>query len=361
MLLRSTLLAAAALVLPALPAADATQTPVPNPWPGMSVTCASRGLAGTPYVAGVNCRHLIQNGYPRRYVVWVPPSAVTAMNAGEPVPLVTMLHGSSGTGEQFLKMSGWRQKASAEGFVAAFPTGLEYLVTERPGHPRHSTKWNSFNLIGIIDPNDRPRGYPAAPAPFPADDVGFLRALAADVRDGLRIDERRVYIAGFSNGGEMCARLAIEASDLVAAAACNAGGLDGIHPTPAGGRHVPALFTIGADDDRIIARMQAVDPFVTELPLDPAAMLANPVLSGFVRDQLASFGLSDASPAVYQTRIETELEWTTPLPVNGDGNPLLFAVLDGVRHQYPNGGNNLPNGFVMADRAWTFFESHPQP
>ena len=135
MLLRSALLAAAALACRRSRQPRRAQTPVPNPWPGLGITCDSRGLAGTPYVAGVNCRHLLQNGYPRRYVVFVPQSAVDEMNAGRPVPLVFMLHGSTGTGEQFLKMSGWRQKATAEGFVAAFPTGLEYLVTERNGPP----------------------------------------------------------------------------------------------------------------------------------------------------------------------------------------------------------------------------------
>ena len=158
----------------------------------------------------------------------------------------------------------------------------------------------------------------------------------------------------------MCARLAIEASDLVAAVACNAGGLETIHPTTAGSPHVPALFTVGTRDDRIIQRMAAVDPTATEVPLDPAALLASPVISGFVRDQLASLGLSDAGSSVRRTRIETELQWTTPLPVNSDGNPLLFSVLDGVSTSTRTAATT-PNGFVMADRAWTFFERHPQP
>lgn len=361
MLLRSVLLAAAALALPALSAAEAAPPPVPNPWPGLDVTCASRGLAGTPYVAGVNCRHLLQDGYPRRYVVFVPQSAVNEMNAGGEVPLVFMLHGSTGTGEQFLKMSGWRQKATAEGFVVAFPTGLEYLVTERNGPPRHSTKWNGYDLISVIDPTDRPRGYPPAPAPFPADDVGFLRAVGDDIHDGLRIDAQRAYIAGFSSGGDMCARVAVEASDVFAAAACNAGGLGSIHPTTPGHPHAPVLFAVGNRDEGLIAAMAQFDPNVTEVPLDPAAMLANPALSGFVRDQLASYGLSDANSFVRRTPIQTELQWSTPLPVNTDGNTLIFSVLAGVTHKYPNGTNNRPNQFNMPDRAWTFFEAHPQP
>ena len=43
------------------------------------------------------------------------------------------------------------------------------------------------------------------------------------------------------------------------------------------------------------------------------------------------------------------------------GYTLIFSVLDDVRHEYPNGTNNPPNQFSMPDRAWTFFERHPQP
>src|SRR3954471_15821469 len=80
-------------------------------WPG-DVHCASG--AGT-FVRGVNCRLLgARRGFttPRRYVAWVPRSALDRMARGVRVPLVVMLHGSTGTGEQFLKHSGWKQKAT---------------------------------------------------------------------------------------------------------------------------------------------------------------------------------------------------------------------------------------------------------
>jgi dienelactone hydrolase len=313
-----------------------------------------RSFADRPYETGVNRRVLLQDGYPRRFVVWVPESAARTMAGGGQVPLVVMLHGSSGSGEQFLRISGWREKAEAEGFVAAFPTGLVYLVTDRP-HPRHNTKWSSYDLVDDIDPDDRPRGYPPAPAPFPADDVAFLRDLARDIQAGLAIDERRTYIAGFSSGGEMCARIAVEASDVFAAAACNAGGLDTVRPTLAGHPNAPLLLAVGSLDDRVIARMQAVDPTVTEVPLDPAELEASPAISTVVRDLLCSVGLDDTPVArVLRFPRSTELHWETPLPGNEDGNELVFEVLAGVTHEYPNGRNN-PAGFVMADRAWEFF------
>ena len=39
---------------------------------------------------------------------------------------------------------------------------------------------------------------------------------------------------------------------------------------------------------------------------------------------------------------------------------LRFAVLDGLRHKYPNGRNN-PAGFEAAPEFWDFFRTHRLP
>jgi poly(3-hydroxybutyrate) depolymerase len=55
------------------------------------------------------------------------------------------------------------------------------------------------------------------------DDVGFLRALVARLSSEFPIDPTRVYVSGWSNGCMMAQRLAVEASDLIAAVGCMAG------------------------------------------------------------------------------------------------------------------------------------------
>src|SRR4029450_9242200 len=81
--------------------------------------------------------------------------------------------GSTGTGEQFLRISGWREQADAPGLVAVFPTGLRYRVLDSG---RLSTKWNDYSLASQVDLSERPRGYPAN-APWPANDGGFVDAV----------------------------------------------------------------------------------------------------------------------------------------------------------------------------------------
>ena len=102
--------------------------------------------------AGLTCRILSVDGYPREFFQYVPASAAAA--PGTPVPMVMMFHGSSGNGYQFSRISGWKEKADAEGFVALFPTGLEYFVTE-DGKNRWSTKWNAYSLAADVDASKR--------------------------------------------------------------------------------------------------------------------------------------------------------------------------------------------------------------
>jgi polyhydroxybutyrate depolymerase len=346
---RTVLALAIAMGVVAQPAAAAV--------PDWNATCTTEAAAGSPFAVGNNCRLISIDGYPRQYIVSLPATTSQATAAGTAVPLVVMLHGSGGDGGQFSKISGWAEKAEANGFVAVFPTGLVYRVTE-PGEPvRRNTKWNDFTLSQNIDPSVKPDDYPPT-APWPANDVSFIRSLVADVSAQLPIDPNRVFISGFSNGGQMCLRLAVEASDLFAAAGCSAGNLESGHPTTPPNPNMPVTLSLGTLDDRALAQIQTTDPSVSEIPLDPAQMLAIQVIAASVNNVLGDVFLRQ-EPRVDTTAVTfTNLHWEKPTGDNDDGNSFDFLVLKDVEHEYPNGKNN-PNGFVMADLFWDFFSAHP--
>ena len=80
-------------------------TPAPTTTADSIDGSGPRGGARTPcsptpdteaFKAGVTCRNLIVDGYPREFLVYVPQAV--AADPGAPAPLVTMYHGSSGTG-----------------------------------------------------------------------------------------------------------------------------------------------------------------------------------------------------------------------------------------------------------------------
>jgi polyhydroxybutyrate depolymerase len=341
MRIKTAIVAALALTALAPAAASARTSRLP---PG---ACVTDGLAGQAYRPGVNCRLIDVDGFPRRFIVYVPH---TRPATGSRAPVVFMFHGSSGSGEQFLRISGWREQADATGLVAVFPTGLRYRVLE---NGRLSTKWNDGKLANEVDLNERPAGYPAG-SPWPADDVGFVDAMVADLDDQLPIDRHRVYASGFSNGANFTARLAVERSRVLAAAAFSAGALQEQRPID---RPIPMYLTAGTLDDRILA--QTGPPPLTELPLNPIQLLAVPAVASTIETHLDTLGLDPSDFGTIGRAHSTSFRW----PATGtgpDGALFRFAMLEGLRHNYPNGRNN-PAGFAAAPEFWAFFRTNPLP
>jgi polyhydroxybutyrate depolymerase len=320
----------------AVPATAAAAPPLP---PG---ACVTAGAVGQAYAPGVNCRVVEVDGFRRRFEVYVPHRRPVT---GSRAPVVFMFHGSSGTGERFLRISGWRQQAERAGLVAVFPTGLRYRVLDSG---RLSTKWNDGKLATEVDLDERPAGYPAD-APWPADDLGFTDAMLADLEAELPVDDQRIYASGFSNGANFTARLALERSTVFAAAAYVAGALQ-IPETPA--RRIPLYMAAGTLDDRILEKTGP--PPLTELPLNPLDLLAIPVVQSTLARTLNALGLDPGNFGTLSKPHSTSVRWPAVRPV------LRFTLLDGVTHQYPNGHNN-PGGFAAAREFWRFFLANPGP
>ena len=250
-----------------------------------------------------------------------------------------MFHGSSGTGEQFLRTSGWREQADRAGHVAVFPTGLRYRVLDSG---LRVTKWNDFSLAGEVDLEELPPGYPES-APMPADDVGFVDLMLADLDAGLPIDRKRVYASGFSNGAAFAARLSVDRSTRIASAAYSGGGMTEVR-SPA--RPVPTYVAAGTLDDRALEGTG-----LEELPLNPVEILASPVVRPFIDLHLATLGLDpDLFGAVARPQT-TSLRW--PGVGSGPGGAVLrFGMVGGMRHQYPD---------QLVPEFWEFFRDHPLP
>jgi polyhydroxybutyrate depolymerase len=134
----------------------------------------------------VRARALVHNDTNRSYRLYVP-EAVRAK--GAPAPLVLVLQGA-GPGFDIMDITRITPVADREGFAVAFPTAVGDL-------------WND-GALQVLGPNT-------------GNDVAFLRRVVADIdQKELRLDKRRIYAVGISNGGMMSFRLACEAADLFA-------------------------------------------------------------------------------------------------------------------------------------------------
>ena len=147
--------------------------------------CSYAENYSSPY--GDDC--VEHGGYYRCWDIYVPPAAT------ENSPLLIDLHGWTGTPSDQRSISGFESLASKEGFVVVWPYGL-------------CNSWNSGEACCAPASEDK------------IDDVGFIRKLVSKVSDQYKIDRNRIYVTGLSNGCSMTQRLANEASDMIAAAAC---------------------------------------------------------------------------------------------------------------------------------------------
>jgi len=138
--------------------------------------------------------YILHKGLERSFVVYRPSN----LNTTNKYPLLIVLHGGHGTGNrmQDLTLGKFNTIADKENFVVIYPNGFK-------------KNWNDGRI-------NMPKSYAAHNQNI--DDVGFIKALIEKAKEDYNIDEKRIYIAGMSNGAMMTHRLAIELSDKIAAA-----------------------------------------------------------------------------------------------------------------------------------------------
>lgn len=137
-------------------------------------------------------RTVWHQGLKRGYLVHVPPG----YNRDRPAAVVVVLHGGGSHASAVAELTAFDRLSDQAGFLVVYPNGT--------GRLRTILTWNGGTCCGHAQQHNM-------------DDVGFIRAIIADLKALAAVDPRRIYATGFSNGAIMAYRLACEASDLVAA------------------------------------------------------------------------------------------------------------------------------------------------
>lgn len=199
---------------------------------------------------------LRHGGRDRSYVVRVP-SGISRESG--PVPVVIVLHGGGGNARNAESMTGFTVKAEAERFIVVYPEGTSRrapLLT-----------WNAGHCCGYAMEQR-------------VDDIGFISALIDELSARHRIDRKRVYVTGMSNGAMMAHRVGVELADKVAAIAPVVGAVFGDEARPRS--RVSALMINGMLDESVPYRggpsggrgRQAWDGTPTRPALDQARFWA---------------------------------------------------------------------------------------
>ncbi len=275
-------------------------------------------------------------GKQRGWFAYLPASR------GSSPPVVLVLHGSQGKGNDIRGMSfyGFDVEAERAGFIAVYPDGYE-------GH------WNDCRASASYAANQEN-----------IDDVGFFRALVEELQGRYGIDPQRVYAAGFSNGGHMAYRLALEAPELVRGVAAISANL-------------PVAANLGCAESG-----QPVSVLMINGTADPV----NPYAGGLVEI------LGDASRGEVRSALDTADYWAQLAGYSGEGEARslpdqvadddtsveTLRWADGLRpsvelvtvvgggHTMPNPSFNLPlllgptsHEFDSAQLIWEFFSALP--
>jgi polyhydroxybutyrate depolymerase len=121
-------------------------------------------------------------------------------------PLLFVLHGSLQTLDDIRTFSAYQfeRLADEHGFIVVYPQGVE-------------RNWNDCRAVA---------DYPARQQNV--DDVGLIAALIRRFASEHQADPRRAFLAGYSNGGHLGLRIALERPNLLAGVAAVAASL----PTP---------------------------------------------------------------------------------------------------------------------------------
>jgi poly(3-hydroxybutyrate) depolymerase len=283
--------------------------------------------------AGKNYFTLISGGVKREYYVHVPPG----YNSTAPFPVVFMLHGHSGTGEEFYIKSGWKEVGNAENVLTVFPSSWHYNIIEDGVVEKNARVWNTYSIqfcTGVT----------------PLDDVLFLSRIIDEMKLRYNVDEKKVFLAGFSNGGAMAARCTIELSDRLAAVVTSSGTLPPDSQfTPK--RLLPVLYQFGNMDTHVREKLGTTDP----LPMDFTKLFSQyPFIQQHINSAISSFRLQ---PAYTVSGNPQDILIATYKGLSGMAdNVFYFGLIEGMRHAYPN-SNNLK----LAQTNWKWLKKYKLP
>ena len=163
----------------------------------------------------------------RTALVHVPSNVQPESEDGQRLPLVLAFHGSAQNAGIMEEMTGLSDLSEEEGFLVAYPSG---------SGPAGALSWNTGHCCSFA----LERG---------ADDIGFVHALLDELIATYPVDPSRIYLTGFSNGGMLAYKLAVEMPERIAGIAVVAGAM---YPSQAAPTSPVPVLAIHGTADQIV-------------------------------------------------------------------------------------------------------------
>ncbi|MFI5493018.1 alpha/beta hydrolase family esterase [Actinoplanes sp. NPDC051859] len=296
----------------------ATPAPATPPSPGEQT-------GAPPLPAGRSSAKLTVDGRERTYLLYRPA------NAKATAPLVVVLHGAVGTGQQAERAYGWNAEADKGGFLVAYPDGV-------------NRTWNvSPDCCGVAARDD-------------VDDVGFIERLVKAVPG---VDPKRIYATGISNGAMLAYRLACETTTFAGIAPVAGTMLNKCdNPAPL------SIIHIHGDKDPTIPYGGGPG----KRSNDGGGRLPVKIDGPSVPSLIDTWRRTDNCPAPATTKAGTV---TTSLATCPQGRAVELITVAGAGHQWP-GSKEAPvaqrifqldppsTALAATPTIWSFLQAHPK-
>ena len=142
-------------------------------------------------ITGLQTKTFSHDNVNRNYLIYIPDSYDSEID----YPLMFVFHGFGGIASEFINTADMRDLAESNNFIVVYPQGLDLGGT--------GSHWNCSN--------------PSADNKSDVDDIGFIENLIDQlIVDYPVIDSKRIYAAGYSNGGFMSYYLACNSKKFAA-------------------------------------------------------------------------------------------------------------------------------------------------
>ncbi|RZL44805.1 MAG: phospholipase [Pedobacter sp.] len=192
------------------------------------ITCKSKKDESEPSKTYRFTESITVDGRARSYVLNLPPNYYE----GESFSMVIAMHGGGGDALQFEASTRLTEKANASKFIVVYPEGV------KSNGVLEARTWNAGACCDFAVENK-------------IDDVKFISLLIDKLVSTYKINAKKVYATGHSNGGMLSYRLACEIGNKIAAIAPNGCSMVTASCNPA--RPMPILHMHSALDTKVPA------------------------------------------------------------------------------------------------------------
>ena len=311
-------------------------------WLGTTRCLVRAPLSGSAQLApGRHTLNLTVDGVERTYIVHIPPSYDPSTKA----PLVVVLHGGGGTAKSAIWTTEWTKKADMAGFLTVFPNAMARDPLQRTSFSGNPQLWN--------DGSDR-----FYQGQIASDDVSFINVLLDDLSDRFNVDERRVFVTGFSNGASMSFLVGAQLSDRIAAIAPVAGAC-WFAPLVLK-RPVPMLYITGTADP--LNLIKGGVPKLANGAGDRVRAKPKPP----VRQSILNWVTALGCPRIPARVSDVNGVRTETYGPGRNGAEVVYITVDGLGHAWPGGRSLLPESMAgktsdrvnATDIIWDFFQKH---